>query len=58
MYAQTVERTLTRPRTRTVKPLKCGYDPYTGNWDDWNQSPIKAAAIEFYGISGVTLEST
>jgi len=22
------------------KPLKCGYDPYTNAWSDWNRLPI------------------
>ncbi|MBL7912634.1 MAG: grasp-with-spasm system SPASM domain peptide maturase [Bacteroidia bacterium] len=32
------------------KPLKCGYDPYTGSWDDWSTNPLKAKAIEYYGL--------
>lgn len=23
------------------KPLKCGYNPYTGVWDDWSKNPLK-----------------
>ncbi|UTX48143.1 grasp-with-spasm system SPASM domain peptide maturase [Chryseobacterium sp. MA9] len=23
------------------KPLKCGYNPYTGNWEDWRKNPLK-----------------
>ncbi|PWN59997.1 grasp-with-spasm system SPASM domain peptide maturase [Chryseobacterium oncorhynchi] len=23
------------------KPLKCGYDPYTGKWKEWSKSPLK-----------------
>ncbi|WP_126653703.1 grasp-with-spasm system SPASM domain peptide maturase [Chryseobacterium aureum] len=23
------------------KPLKCGYNPYTGEWKDWTKSPLK-----------------
>lgn len=23
------------------KPLKCGYNPYTGNWEDWTKNPLK-----------------
>ena len=30
------------------KPLKCGYDPNTGEWEDWSTNPIKKEAIEFY----------
>ncbi|MGK6343705.1 grasp-with-spasm system SPASM domain peptide maturase [Chryseobacterium sp. DT-3] len=25
----------------TSKPLKCGYDPYTGKWETWSKSPLK-----------------
>lgn len=32
------------------KPLKCGYNPYTGEWSDWSTNPLKQKAIEFYGI--------
>ncbi|MDP9956590.1 SPASM domain peptide maturase of grasp-with-spasm system [Epilithonimonas hungarica] len=32
------------------KPLKCGYDPYTGEWEDWTKSPLKKKAVEFYGM--------
>ncbi|WP_374465700.1 grasp-with-spasm system SPASM domain peptide maturase [Chryseobacterium sp.] len=23
------------------KPLKCGYNPYTGVWEDWSKNPLK-----------------
>lgn len=32
------------------KPLKCGYDPYTGEWKEWSKNPLKEKAIEFYGL--------
>ncbi len=32
------------------KPLKCGYDPYKGEWSDWTSNPLKQKAIEFYGM--------
>ncbi|WP_372482863.1 grasp-with-spasm system SPASM domain peptide maturase [Elizabethkingia anophelis] len=32
------------------KPLKCGYDPYTGEWEEWNKHPIKQKAIEYYEL--------
>ncbi|KFF15490.1 grasp-with-spasm system SPASM domain peptide maturase [Chryseobacterium sp. JM1] len=32
------------------KPLKCGYDPYTGKWEDWSRNPLKQHAIRFYGL--------
>lgn len=30
------------------KPLKCGYDPYTGEWHEWNLNPLRSKAMEFY----------
>lgn len=32
------------------KPLKCGYDPYTGVWEEWSTNPLKQEAINFYGM--------
>ncbi|OHT30239.1 grasp-with-spasm system SPASM domain peptide maturase [Elizabethkingia meningoseptica] len=32
------------------KPLKCGYNPYTGEWQNWSSSPLKQRAIEFYNL--------
>lgn len=32
------------------KPLKCGYDPYTGEWAEWSTNPLKEKAIKFYGM--------
>ncbi len=32
------------------KPLKCGYDPYTGVWEEWSTNPLKQKAIDFYGM--------
>ncbi|MGG5209946.1 grasp-with-spasm system SPASM domain peptide maturase [Chryseobacterium sp. MIQD13] len=29
------------------KPLKCGYDPYTGKWKAWSKNPLKQKAIRF-----------
>lgn len=33
------------------KPLKCGYDPYTGEWEEWSTNPLKQKAIKYYGLS-------
>lgn len=33
------------------KPLKCGYDPYTGTWSTWSEHPLKQDAIEYYALS-------
>lgn len=35
----------------TSKPLKCGYDPYTGEWEEWSTNPLKQKAIKYYGLS-------
>ncbi|MBW7675217.1 grasp-with-spasm system SPASM domain peptide maturase [Chryseobacterium chendengshani] len=32
------------------KPLKCGYDPYTGEWEEWSTNPLKDKAIKYYGM--------
>ncbi len=32
------------------KPLKCGYNPYTAEWEEWSTNPLKQKAIEFYGM--------
>jgi SPASM domain peptide maturase of grasp-with-spasm system len=32
------------------KPLKCGYNPYTAEWEDWSTNPLKQKAIEYYGM--------
>ena len=32
------------------KPLKCGYDPYSGEWSEWSTNPLKQKAIQYYGI--------
>lgn len=32
------------------KPLKCGYNPYTSEWSEWSDNPLKQPAIEYYGM--------
>lgn len=32
------------------KPLKCGYDPYSGTWSEWSKNPIKQKAISHYNL--------
>lgn len=32
------------------KPLKCGYDPYSGKWEEWSENPLKAKLKQFYKI--------
>lgn len=44
------------PEDILSKPLKCGYNPYTGEWNEWSISPIKQKAIEFYGLRNIVEE--
>ena len=30
------------------KPLKCGYDPSTGDWEEWSENPLKKSAMKEY----------
>ncbi len=39
------------------KPLKCGYNPYTCEWEEWSTNPLKQKAIEAYGLQEVALSS-
>lgn len=32
------------------KPLKCGYNPYKGEWEEWSTNPLKQKAIKYYRI--------
>lgn len=36
------------PNDILSKPLKCGYNPYTGEWSDWTANPLKEKAIKIY----------
>lgn len=31
-------------------PLKCGYNPYTCEWEEWSTNPLKQKAIDYYGM--------
>jgi SPASM domain peptide maturase of grasp-with-spasm system len=41
---------LENPEDQYSAPLKCGYDPYTCEWEEWSTNPLKEKAIEFYGM--------
>jgi len=41
------------PKDLYSKPLKCGYDPYTGKWEDWSRNPIKQKAIKYYKMKSL-----
>jgi len=32
------------------KPLKCGYDPYAGEWEEWSKNPLKEKAKAHYSL--------
>lgn len=38
------------------KPLKCGYNPYIGEWSEWSINPLKQRAIAFYGMEDIIEE--
>ncbi|HET8701089.1 MAG TPA: grasp-with-spasm system SPASM domain peptide maturase, partial [Nitrococcus sp.] len=38
------------PNDKLSKPLKCGYDPYTGTWEEWDRNPAKEWAIKHYAL--------
>ena len=38
------------PEDMYSKPLKCGYNPYTCEWEEWSTNPLKQKAIEYYGM--------
>lgn len=38
------------------KPLKCGYNPYTGEWQEWSTNPLKQKAIEYYGMQDLIMK--
>lgn len=42
------ERTHLKNEIDLSKPLKCGYNPYSNEWEKWSTSPLKQKAIEYY----------
>ncbi len=38
------------PEDILSKPLKCGYNPYTCEWEEWSTHPMKQKAIDYYGM--------
>lgn len=45
---------LENPKDEFSKPLKCGYNPYTNEWSNWSENPLKKEAISFYNLQAVT----
>ncbi|MFI5151385.1 MAG: grasp-with-spasm system SPASM domain peptide maturase [Bacteroidia bacterium] len=48
---------LETPSDTFSKPLKCGYNPYTAEWEDWSTHPLKEKARLHYGFSADPAES-
>lgn len=46
------------PEDILSKPLKCGYNPYIGEWSEWSTNPLKQKAIDFYGMREIVDELT
>lgn len=42
---------LENPNDLYSKPLKCGYNPYSGTWEEWSTNPLKQKAIAYYGMN-------
>ncbi|MBK7589663.1 MAG: grasp-with-spasm system SPASM domain peptide maturase [Bacteroidetes bacterium] len=38
------------PEDQYSAPLKCGYNPYTCEWEEWSTNPLKQQAIDYYGM--------
>ena len=41
---------LENPEDAFSKPLKCGYDPYSGKWNQWSEDPARKITAKLYGI--------
>lgn len=48
--AYTEQTHISKEGLDTSKPLKCGYNPYTGEWEEWSTNPLKQKAIRYYGM--------
>lgn len=44
---------LENPEDLYSKPLKCGYNPYTCEWEEWSTHPLKQNAIDFYEMRDI-----
>jgi SPASM domain peptide maturase of grasp-with-spasm system len=42
------------PADMYSKPLKCGYNPYTCEWEEWSTNPLKQKAIQHYEMEELT----
>ena len=44
---------LENPDNILSKPLKCGYNPYTGEWEDWKNNPAKKKIWKHYQFESI-----
>ncbi len=42
------------PEDILSKPLKCGYNPYTGEWSEWSKNVLKTKAILNYKLDHIS----
>lgn len=54
-YTENPDDTSGLKKANLSKPLKCGYDPYSGEWSEWSTNPLKHEAVEFYGMQDLVL---
>lgn len=45
------------PKDIYSKPLKCGYNPYSNEWEEWSTNPLKQKVIESYGMQDLILKN-
>jgi SPASM domain peptide maturase of grasp-with-spasm system len=48
---------LEAPEDIYSKPLKCGYNPYTCEWEEWSTNPLKQKAIAHYGMESLKADA-
>ncbi|WP_166961524.1 grasp-with-spasm system SPASM domain peptide maturase [Yeosuana marina] len=48
---------LEEPNNKYAKPLKCGYSPYTNQWEEWSANPLKQKAIKYYEMQDLIKEN-
>ncbi len=44
---------LETPDDNYSKTLKCGYDPFTMEWEEWSTNRLKQKAIQHYGLKDI-----
>lgn len=44
---------LQEPEDIYSKPLKCGYDPFIGVWQEWSTNPLSKKGINYYNLKEI-----